>query len=294
MLFAVVAVAEEPNGLFFPIGTRLEDEEHYVGSAHLYEMIEFEEVFNLPEMNNVTFEPAARTNWHSHEGGELLLVTSGVGYYQEEGQPAKRIRRGDVIEIAPNTTHWHGATPDNWMAQVEVAVDPEQPGITWLDTVADDEYLALEAEEFAERPDTVDGEMDFMFERGSDAMSMDSFTGSVYLSSVTGRDSAIGAPSMSYVVFEPTVINNWHIHGGGQVLIATDGIGYHQIEGEPVEVLYPGDVALCPPGEKHWHGGIADGWFAHIAIGTNPGMGGVQWLEPVTDKVYQSLPKEKE
>jgi hypothetical protein len=65
-------------------------------------------------------------------------------------------------------------------------------------------------------------------------------------------------------------INKWHSHAGGQILIATDSIGYHQIEGQPVEALRPGDVAKCPPDVKHRHGAAPGGWFAHIAIGTNP------------------------
>ena len=55
-------------------------------------------------------EPGARSNWHSH-GGMVILVTGGVGYYQEEGKPAQIIRKGDVIESAPSVRHWHGAAP---------------------------------------------------------------------------------------------------------------------------------------------------------------------------------------
>jgi quercetin dioxygenase-like cupin family protein len=118
------------------------------------------------------------------------------------------------------------------------------------------------------------------------------FNGTVYLSQLVGRDDIFNSPSISYVVFEPGVINKWHSHGGGQILIATDGIGYHQIEGQPVEVLYPGDVAKCPPGVKHWHGGAANGWFAHIAIGTNPEMQGFEVFDFITEAEYNALPKE--
>lgn len=89
------------------------------------------------------------------------------------------------------------------------------------------------------------------------------------------------------------VINNWHTHEGGQILIATDGIGYHQIEGQPVEVLYPGDVALCPPGLKHWHGGSSDTSFAHIAANTNPELTGLSWFDRISDEEYNQLPTEK-
>ena len=65
------------------------------------------------------------------------------------------------------------------------------------------------------------------------------------------------------VTFEPRARSNCHIHDGGQILIATDGIGFHQIEGQDVEILKPGDVAFCPPGVMHWHGGSIGNKFAH-------------------------------
>jgi quercetin dioxygenase-like cupin family protein len=124
------------------------------------------------------------------------------------------------------------------------------------------------------------------------AISGDLFNGTVYLSQLVGRDDIFNSPDMFYVVFEPGVINKWHSHGGGQILIATDGIGYHQIEGKPVEVLHPGDVAKCPPGVKHWHGAAPDGWFAHIAIETNPEMQGFEVFDFITEAEYNALPKE--
>jgi quercetin dioxygenase-like cupin family protein len=124
------------------------------------------------------------------------------------------------------------------------------------------------------------------------AVNEDLFNGTVYLSELVGRDDLFNSPSMFYVVFEPGVINKWHSHGGGQILIATDGIGYHQIEGQPVEVLRPGDVAKCPSGVKHWHGATSDRWFAHIAIGTNPERPGFEVFDFVPEAEYNALPKE--
>jgi quercetin dioxygenase-like cupin family protein len=157
-----------------------------------------------------------------------------------------------------------------------------------MEAVTDEYYAALEAEEYAGRVVTAGNE--FMFQRSENPITLATFNGPIYLSTVVGENNILGAPGIHYVVFEPGVINNWHIHAGGQILIATDGIGYHQIEGQPVEVLNPGDVALCPPGKKHWHGGSADTRFAHLAINTNPESGGlpraseflVEWLEPVS------------
>ncbi|MDR2447817.1 MAG: cupin domain-containing protein [Treponema sp.] len=282
------------DGLAFPLGDRIAENGNSAGNMYMYAMIAHEDVYNLPEMNNITFEPMSRYSWHSHEAGEILLVTGGVGYYQEEGKPAQIVRRGDSVTVEADVRHWHGAAPENWFAHVEISVDPARTGVEWADAVPDETYAGLGAEEYAGR--TVSTDNAFMFQRSAEPMGgglTDYFSGPVYLSSVLDRDNPLNPPSMSYVVFAPGTVNNWHTHGGGQVLIATDGIGYHQLQGRPVEVLHPGDVAFCPPNETHWHGGSADVWFAHIAIGTNPGNGGgTEWLDRISEEEYAALPKE--
>lgn len=152
---------------------------------------------------------------------------------------------------------------------------------------SDDEYANLETEEYAERNITNDNQ--FMFQRADEPTSLETFNGQVYLSSIIEADNAADAPGLHYVVFDKGVINNWHMHEGGQILIATDGVGYHQIEGQPVEILYPGDVALCPPGVKHWHGGSLDTEFAHIAVNTNPELTGLEWFDRISDDEYAKL-----
>lgn len=272
--------------LSFPLGNAM-GPPAFTGTAYLSPMIVNEEVFNFPQTNNVSFEPGARSNWHSH-GGMIILVTGGVGYYQEEGEPAQILRKGDVLECAPGMKHWHGATPDSWFSQM-VIYDSHYTGDSGgePEPVTDEYYASLEAEEYAGRVITSDNA--FMFQRAEQSSALDTFSGPIYLSSVIGGENVANAPGLHYVVFEPGVINNWHAHAGGQILIATDGIGYHQMEGEPVEVLYPGDVALCPPGVTHWHGGSADTSFAHIAVNTNPKMGGVEWFGRITDEEYGQL-----
>ena len=220
----------------------------------------------------------------------IMLVTGGVGYYQEEGQPAQIIRKGDVIECAPGVKHWHGAAPDSWFSQMVVydaQYTPENGAEVVNEPVTDEQYNNLETEEYAGRTVTADNE--FMFQRGAEATTLDTFNGPVYLSGIVEGENAADAPGLHYVVFEPGVINNWHTHEGGQILIATDGIGYHQIEGQPVQVLHPGDVALCPPGVKHWHGGSANTSFAHIAINTNPELTGLEWFDRISDEEYGQL-----
>ena len=280
----IVAIGD---GLTFPRGNAVPG--GFTGTAYLAPMINEDEVYHFPRTNHITFEPGARSGWHSH-GGMVILVTGGVGYYQEEGGTAQIIRKGDVIECAPGVRHWHGAAPDSWFSQMVVYDSGYSGSGSGEEPVTDTYYADLEAEEYAGRNVTPDN--GFMFQRAGQAVDMQTFSGPVYLSDIIGENVA-GAPGMHYVVFEPGVINNWHIHEGGQILIATDGIGYHQIEGGSVEVLYPGDVAFCPPGVRHWHGGSAETEFAHIAINTNPGAGGVEWLGRISEEEYNALPTGK-
>lgn len=92
---------------------------------------------------NVTFEPGCRNNWHSHAGGQVLLVTGGRGYYQEWEKPARELRAGDVVEIPADVKHWHGAARDSWFAHIAIEVDPKKGPATWMEPVSDEDYNAL-------------------------------------------------------------------------------------------------------------------------------------------------------
>ncbi len=91
---------------------------------------------------NVTFEPGCRNNWHKHSGGQLLIAVGGVGYYQERGQPARRLVPGDVVEVPPDAEHWHGAAPDSWFSHLGVECNPDTNKNTWLEPVSDADYRA--------------------------------------------------------------------------------------------------------------------------------------------------------
>ena len=147
----------------------------------------------------------------------------------------------------------------------------------------------LEAELQAD-PDIVTSRADLPFQTGTET-AVPGFTGNAYLGQMISDEEVYNFPQTNHIIFEPGARSSWHTHEGGQILIATDGIGYHQIEGQPVEVLYPGDVAFCPPGVKHWHGGSADTSFAHIAVNTNPERPGVEWFDILSDKEYAQLPQ---
>ena len=94
---------------------------------------------NVP-ISNVTFEPGCRNNWHSHTGGQILIVVGGEGYYQERGKPARKIVTGDIVEIAPNVEHWHGASPDSWFSHLSIICNPQINKNTWLEPVSDESY----------------------------------------------------------------------------------------------------------------------------------------------------------
>lgn len=242
------AVSSEED-LTFPLGTAVSG--NFTGNVYFAAMIQNDDTYHFPQTNHLTFAPGARSYWHSH-GGMILLGTGGVGYYQEEGKPAQIIREGDVVECPEGVRHWHGAAPDSWFSQI-VIYDAEYTPEHNLseDPVTDEHYDNLEVASYTPQ-NSQDSE--FMFHQGENPLSSDTFSGPYYLTSLIGSDNVAGSPELHYVVFEPGTINNWHTHEGGQILIATDGVGYHQIEGEPVQVLHPGDVAYCPPGETHWHG----------------------------------------
>lgn len=88
----------------------------------------------------VTFEPRARTAWHTHPLGQTLLVLSGLGRAQRAGGPIEIIRPGDIVWFAPDEKHWHGAAPDCAMSHIAIAEMKDGSAVTWLEQVADDEY----------------------------------------------------------------------------------------------------------------------------------------------------------
>jgi 4-carboxymuconolactone decarboxylase len=98
---------------------------------------------NSTSVGNVTFAPKARSNWHRHPSGQILLVTDGLGYYQEKGQPVRLIRKGDVIKCPPNIAHWHGASRDNSMTHVTLGPDNGKGPVEGLSNVTDEEYNQL-------------------------------------------------------------------------------------------------------------------------------------------------------
>ena len=88
----------------------------------------------------VTFEPGARTAWHTHPLGQTLIVTFGVGWVQLEGGPVEEIRPGDVVWIAPGEKHWHGASPTSGMTHIAIQEALNGKVVDWMEKVSDNQY----------------------------------------------------------------------------------------------------------------------------------------------------------
>jgi len=91
---------------------------------------------------SVTFEPGARTAWHTHPLGQTLIVTAGCGWAQHEGGPVEEIRPGDVIWFPPNEKHWHGAAPTTAMTHIAIQEQLDGKVVEWMEHVSDEQYLA--------------------------------------------------------------------------------------------------------------------------------------------------------
>ena len=129
----------------FPQGEPLPEQfsKYFTGQAWLARLTT-DAALNVP-VSNVTFSPGCRNNWPSHTGGQLLIAVGGRGYYQEKGRPARELLPGDVVEIAPDVVHWHGAAPDSWFSHLAVESNPATNVNTWLEPVDDAQYDAATA-----------------------------------------------------------------------------------------------------------------------------------------------------
>jgi quercetin dioxygenase-like cupin family protein len=102
-------------------------------------------LFSAPEPARVsggfvTFEPGARTNWHTHPLGQTLIVTAGCGRVQREGGPIEEIRPGDIVWIPPGEKHWHGASPTTAMSHIAIQEKLDGKNGDWLERVSDEQY----------------------------------------------------------------------------------------------------------------------------------------------------------
>lgn len=127
-------------GTLFDTGEPNPYGEFFTGKSYLYP-VQFDKEIGL-SIGNVTFEPGARNNWHIHDGGyQILIVTGGEGWYQEEGKEAQTLRKGDVILTQDGVKHWHGAKSNQWFEHVAITTGQAK----WLEPVNEAIYGSLES-----------------------------------------------------------------------------------------------------------------------------------------------------
>ena len=112
---------------------------YFIGNSYLHKLT----LDQVPAFG-VTFEPGCRNNWHIHHaktgGGQMLIVTAGEGFYQEWGKPARRLTKGDTVNIPANVKHWHGAAPDSWFQHIALEVPGTEQSNEWCEPVDDKAY----------------------------------------------------------------------------------------------------------------------------------------------------------
>lgn len=115
------------------------DPAYFTGTVRMDPLISAPDPARLRGVS-VTFEPGARTAWHTHPLGQTLIVTAGVGLAQKEGEPIQTIRRGDVVWFAPGERHWHGAAPETKMTHIALQEAEDGNAVTWMEHVTDAQY----------------------------------------------------------------------------------------------------------------------------------------------------------
>lgn len=126
-----------------------------------------------------------------------------------------------------------------------------------------------------------------IFPKGEIGKNTNNYTGTIWLNELSAPDS-IYKFGISQAVYAPGSKLDWHIHPGGQILLITDGTGYYQEKGKPVQIVHKGDVIKCAPGVEHWHGAAPNSTFAYVAISPSE-KGKTIWLNRVTDEEYKSI-----
>lgn len=127
----------------FPIGElNSAFQKYFIGKSYLAPL----SLEQIPTFN-VTFEPKCRNNWHIHKsktgGGQMLIVISGNGWYQEWGKEPRALKTGDVVNIPANVKHWHGASKDSWFQHIAQEIPGTEISTEWCEPVTDEEYNKL-------------------------------------------------------------------------------------------------------------------------------------------------------
>lgn len=129
--------SEDQTGIF-PKGEKASTE-YFTGTAWVNMLVPKDET-EYYSIADVVFEPGCRNNWHTHPAGQILLITSGKGFYQERGKAARSLAKGDVVVISSQIEHWHGATRDSRFSHIAINNITAKGSVEWLTPVTDEEY----------------------------------------------------------------------------------------------------------------------------------------------------------
>lgn len=132
--------AQEKVEAIFPQGQK-GSAEFFTGNAYNYGLVPSDTSLTTL-VGNVFFEPGARSNWHTHPAGQILIITAGEGYHQIEGEPKQLLKKGSVAICPPNVRHWHGASPEIGMQQLYIVPNTEKGIVNWMEAVSDQVYLS--------------------------------------------------------------------------------------------------------------------------------------------------------
>lgn len=136
--FGQSPITKEAPDAIFPKG-KLGPAENFTGKAWNIGLVDNDSIYHTA-VGNVYFEPGARSNWHTHPSGQILIITSGVGYHQIKGQPRQTLHKGDIVKCPPNVLHWHGASPEVGMQQIYILPNTQKGMVEWKQPVTDLEY----------------------------------------------------------------------------------------------------------------------------------------------------------
>lgn len=129
------------NNIIFPKGDKAPSS-YFTGTAWVMPLVPDDNNLNVV-VSNVVFEPGARNHWHTHPGGQILVVTYGTGYYQEKGKAARLLQKGDVVSILPGVEHWHGASPESEFTHLAINPNTQKGIVYWFAPVTEEEYGSL-------------------------------------------------------------------------------------------------------------------------------------------------------
>lgn len=262
--------------------TRKGDSAHYTGSVLL------DHPFRADEPGRhggeyVSYEPGARSAWHTHPAGERVFVMGGKLLVQEVDGPVEEVLPGQVVWFPPNVKHWHGAAPDMAAKTLSFFEHVDGETVTWLEKVSDTEYTAKNS---GKKSQFI--EVSVPSAEWSGQAPATRFTGTVRVDGIFPVKPGIRSYG-GMVTFEPGARTFWHTHPFGQTLIVTMGRGIVGQWGERSIAVREGDIVWFPPEVKHFHSAAPETAFVTISMSERTDdVASTNWLEQVTDEQYFS------